>query len=79
MFGEPVEDPPEDVLEISILLRQGERVETARVARLGGASWEVGVPAAGFAPGPALLIGIEMRHENATTVTWTQTLDIPAS
>jgi hypothetical protein len=72
-------DPAEDVLDITVSLRQGDRMETASVGRVGGASWEVGIPAAGFAAAPAVLLGVEMRRENATTVTWTQTFDIPAS
>jgi hypothetical protein len=71
-------DPTGDVLDIRIALTQGETIERAVVEQVGGQAWEVDVPVDGFVAGPATAFGIETRREHATTITWVQTVEIPA-
>lgn len=39
--------------------------------------WNVGLDPAGFVAGPAAAFGMEIRRENAMTITWTQMVEIP--
>jgi hypothetical protein len=65
-----------DILSIHVTLAQGETIERALVKRV-GASWTVPIPAGGFEDGPAVVFGVEARRENATTITWSQALEVP--
>jgi hypothetical protein len=76
LTGQSDPDPPGDILDIRVILAQGERIAPATVDDL-SESWNVHVPAEGFVPGPAVAFGIETRRANATTVTWAQPFDIP--
>jgi hypothetical protein len=73
-----VSDPGDiaDILSIHVTLAQGETIERALVKRV-GASWTVPIPADGFEGGPAVVFGVETHGENATTITWAQSLQIP--
>ena len=70
-------DPADDILDIRVILAQGHRIERAVVTVVGSA-WNVEMPSAGFVPGAATAFGVETRHEDFTTVTWVQPVDIPA-
>jgi hypothetical protein len=65
-----------DIVSIHVTVAQGETVERALVKRV-GASWTVPIPADGFEAGAAVAFGVEARRENATTITWSQALEIP--
>jgi hypothetical protein len=69
-------DSVDDIVDIRVVLAQGDRVQRAVVDTI-GADWNTGVPGDGFAAGPATAFGIETRRENATTITWAQPVDIP--
>ena len=69
-------DAPDDILQIRVSLLQGGHIQHASVPKVGG-SWNVGLDAAGFIAGPAAAFGVEIRRENATTITWTQMVEIP--
>jgi hypothetical protein len=69
-------DPP-DFVDIRVVLSQGRQVSSPAIVETPGGSWTVDVPAAGFEAGPATAFGIETRLENATTITWAQTVQIP--
>jgi hypothetical protein len=71
-------EPSGDIVDIRVVLSQGERVESAVVETVGDAIWTVDVPSAGFVAGPAVAIGIETRRENSATLTWTQPVQIPS-
>lgn len=69
-------DEPGDILEIRVSLLQGDHVQHANVPNVAD-NWNVGFDAAGFVAGPAAAFGIEIRRENAMTITWTQMVEIP--
>jgi len=68
--------PPDDILMIQVLLSQGGH-SVAEFIQFVGQDWSVTVPAEGFSPGPALVVGVETRRENATTTTWAEAVVIP--
>jgi hypothetical protein len=68
--------PGEDILDIRVFLAQEGRVARARVPTV-GLKWDVDVPAADFVAGPAVAFGVETRRENLTTITWSETMNIP--
>jgi hypothetical protein len=70
-------EPAGDILDIRVILAQGERIEPAVVADV-GSSWKVRIPSDGFVAGPATAFGVETRRENFTTITWAQQVEIPA-
>jgi hypothetical protein len=76
LSGRSDPDPPGDVVDIRVVLAQGERIERASVDVIND-KWNVRLPSDGFAAGPAVAFGIETRRENAATLTWTQTIEIP--
>lgn len=76
LSGQSDPDPPGDILDIRVILAQGERIAPASVENP-SESWNVDVPAEGFVSGPAVAFGIETRRVNATTITWAQPFDIP--
>lgn len=65
-----------DVIEIRVVLAQGEKVERGTVDEV-SESWVVEIPADGFEAGPAFVFGVETRRTNLTTVTWAESLTIP--
>jgi hypothetical protein len=65
-----------DILSIHVTLAQGETIERAIVEQI-DASWNVPLPADGFAAGSVVVFGVEARGENATTITWSQALNVP--
>ena|SRR5215211_724934 len=75
-------DPPgNDLLDIRVVLTQAQgegdppRIATGSVAELSDA-WQADLPSEGFAPGIAVAFGVETRRTNATTTTWTESLEI---
>jgi hypothetical protein len=76
LTGETDPEPEGDLLGIHVVLSQGAQTTAATVSVL-GASWNVELSEDGFAAGPANVIGIETRRENATTITWAQAVEIP--
>jgi hypothetical protein len=72
----------QDVVEIRVVLIQGERVDHGLVDTLDPnwtATFDVSDPTGAgpdFKPGPALEIGVERRLENATVISWSETLPI---
>jgi hypothetical protein len=73
--GQTDPEPEGDVLGIRVVLAQGARTTTGDVQSF-GMNWEVELPGEGFAAGPAAAFGVETRRENATTITWSQPLEI---
>jgi hypothetical protein len=70
--------PADDILIIQVVLSQaGQTVRES--AQFVSQDWSVTIPAEGFTPGPAVAIGVEIRQENATTITWAEVLEIPES
>ena len=69
-------DVPDDILQIRVSLLQGDHIEHALVPKVDD-NWNVGLDAGGFVAGPAAAFGVEIRRENATTITWTQMVEIP--
>ena len=65
-----------DILEIRVVLTQGDTIATPVTAGTIGATWNVNVPGDGFGDGTAVAFGIETHRENATTITWSQALNI---
>jgi hypothetical protein len=74
--GESDPQPPGDIVHIHVVLTQGEQTAGGEADPL-GAEWQARVPADGFGPGPATAVGVEFRRTNATTTTWTETVEIP--
>jgi hypothetical protein len=70
-------DAVSDIVEIRVVLTQGETIATPVTAGSIVASWNVKVPAAGFGDGTAVAFGIETHREHATTITWSQALEVP--
>ena len=68
-------DPADDIVAIRVVLSQGAQNSTADVRGF-GENWNVDMPDAGFAPGPATAFGVESRRENATVTTWAQGVEI---
>jgi len=72
--------PPElvkDAVEVRVVLTQGEKIAPPAIAPSIGTGWQVTVSADGFEAGTAVAFGIETHSEHATTITWSQALDIP--
>ena len=70
-------EPAGDIVEVRVILAQGERLDSAVVAGVGRA-WNVEIPSDGFVAGPARAFGVETRREESTTFTWAEQVDIPA-
>lgn len=68
-------DPVADVLAIHVVLSQDGTIARGVVDQI-GPGWRVELPAAGFEDGPVTAFGVESRADNATTVTWAQTLQL---
>jgi hypothetical protein len=72
----------QDVVEIRVVLIQGERVDQSLVDTLDPnwtATFEVADPTGAspdFQTGDAVAIGVERRLENATVISWSETLPI---
>jgi hypothetical protein len=84
--GMSAPDDPEDfadIVDIRVVLVQGERIQPAAVDEL-ASDWVARIPAADtdaaarFQEGPATVFGVETRRQDATTITWTQNLTIRA-
>jgi hypothetical protein len=78
LTGVSEDDPPGDLLGIRVVLAQGAQIASGVVADL-APQWHVEVGAAGFKPGDATVFAVESHLENATTITWAQTIKLPAS
>jgi hypothetical protein len=74
--GETDAGSVDDIVDIRVVLTQGDRIERAVVDTINDI-WNVRIPGAGFTAGAAVAFGIETRRENATTLTWSQALEIP--
>ncbi|HWM10523.1 MAG TPA: hypothetical protein VNO82_14320 [Solirubrobacteraceae bacterium] len=74
--GESDPQPPGDLVHIHVVLTQGGQTAGGEAAPL-GADWQARVPGEGFQAGPATAVGVEVRKTNATTTTWTETVEIP--
>jgi hypothetical protein len=70
-------DAVDDIVEIRVVLTQGDKIAAPVTVASIFASWKVDVPADGFEDGTAVAFGIETHREHATTITWSQALDIP--
>lgn len=76
-------DPPgNDLLDIRVVVTQeaqaeGDppRIASGSVAEL-SAAWQADLPSEGFARRTAVAFGVETRRTNATTTTWTESLEI---
>jgi hypothetical protein len=66
-----------DALEVRVILTQGEKIAPPAIAPKIDTGWQVKVAADGFESGTAVAFGIETHSDNATTITWSQALDIP--
>ena len=71
-----------DVLDIQVVLAQGDRVAREGVGRIVSA-WQANLPksdpdgeAGDFQVGDATAFGVETRRENLTTTTWVQAIKI---
>lgn len=60
---------------IQVFLEQGDRVASG-VVDDPGPSWQAQLPAEGFAAGPALAFGVEVRTRPFETTTWSQLVEI---
>jgi hypothetical protein len=69
------DEPTADVLAIHVVLSQGSTIVRGVVDDI-GPGWRVELPGAGFNGGPATAFGVETHGDNATTVTWAQTLEL---
>jgi hypothetical protein len=71
-----------DVVEIRVVLIQGDRVDQGLVDALDPnwtATFDVADPigsAPDYPPGDAVAVGVERRLENATVISWSETLPI---
>jgi len=70
-------EPAGDIVDIRVVLAQGERVDRGVVAVV-GENWNVHIPAGGFVAGTATAFGVETRREHSTTITWAEQVDILA-
>lgn len=72
------DDDISDVVDIRIVLVQGDRISAGTVATI-QAVWHAALPAAAtgaFQVGDAVAFGIETRSTNFLTMTWTQPVRI---
>jgi hypothetical protein len=76
--GESDPAPAGDIVHIHVVLTQGEQTASSEAEPL-GENWVARVPGAGFQPGPATAVGVEMRKTNSATTTWTETVEIKES
>ena len=76
LHGESDPEPPGDIVHIHVMLTQGEQTTGGEASPL-GADWQGRVPGEGFHAGLATAVGVEVRKTNATTTTWTETVEIP--
>lgn len=65
-----------DIVDIQVVLAQGDQVARKAVGRLGSV-WDVEFPSEGFVAGSALAFGWETRKENVTTISWAEPVNIP--
>ena len=68
-------EPTSDILGVHVVLSQDGTIARGVVDKI-GPGWRVELPAAGFAGGSATAFGVESHADNATTVTWAQTLQL---
>jgi hypothetical protein len=66
-------EPVGDILAIHVVLSQDGTIVRGVVDAI-GPGWRVELPAAGFETGSVTAFGVESHADNATTVTWAQTL-----
>jgi hypothetical protein len=66
-----------EIVDIQVVLTQGNRIERKTVQKLGSV-WDVEFPAEGFESGDATAFGWETRKDNFTTISWAETVPIPA-
>jgi hypothetical protein len=69
--------PAGDLLAITVTVAQGAKTASKAIG-LPADKWDVVVSSAGFTAGSAVVVGIESRLGN-TTVTWVETMEIPAA
>jgi hypothetical protein len=69
------EEPIGDSLAIHVVLSQDGTIARGVVDEI-GPGWRVELPAAGFESGSVTAFGVESHADNATTVTWAQTLEL---
>jgi hypothetical protein len=73
--GESDPEPAGDIIHIHVVLTQGGQTAGGDAAPL-GADWQARVPADGFQTGTVTAVGVEVRKTNATTTTWTETIEL---
>ncbi len=66
-----------DLVEIRVVLTQDDLASSGIVPKTPGDPWTAEVPDVGFSPGPVVAVGVEIHSKNATTITWSQALEIP--
>jgi hypothetical protein len=69
------DEPTGDILAIHVVLSQDGTIARGVVDPI-GPGWRVELPAAGFDAGAVTAFGVEAHADNATTVTWAQTLQL---
>jgi hypothetical protein len=69
------DEPTGDILGIHVVLSQDGTIARGVVEEI-GPGWRVELPAAGFDRGAVTAFGVETHADNATTVTWAQTLEL---
>lgn len=73
--GQSDAEPEGDIVGIHVVATQGGASTGGTVHQPGG-NWIVELPGEGFDAGAVTVVGVETRRENATSITWTQTLEI---
>jgi hypothetical protein len=76
------EEDLSDIIDIRVVLAQGERVASGQVDKLVSA-WHANLPvkdpeaeAEDFGAGPAVAFGVQTHRENFTTISWIETVTI---
>ena len=70
-------DSVDDVVEIRVILTQGTKIAMPVTVDQIFAEWQVDIPSGGFQHGTGVAFGIETHREHATTITWSQAMNIP--
>ena len=66
-----------DIVAVSVVLTQGKTIAQPVFVENPGAGWSVKVPAADFEAGAAVAFGIETHSAHATTITWSDVVQLP--
>jgi len=72
----------DDIIDIRVVLAQGDRIAAGPVDKLGVSAWHADLPVddpeakSAFHVGDAVVFGAQTHKENVTTTIWAQTLPI---